>query len=117
MIGLDVVRAQEIEALTLGAPRNAKQAIHGGAITIEALRELTTVRDGRSLRDVAVAMLSFMAVPVVYALWPHPLVLAACLLLVIRNANYFAQLVHESDHGTLFRRILVIARMADIYIR
>lgn len=103
MIGLDAVRAQEIEALTAGAPRNAKQAIHGGAISIETLREMTTLRDGRSLRDVAAAVLSFVAVPVVYGLWPHPLVLAACLLLVIRNANYFAQLVHESDHGTLFR--------------
>ncbi len=103
MVSLEGPRAQDIEELTPGAPTSAKEAIQTRAISVDKLRALCVVRDGRSLVDVVVALSCFVAVPVVYATWSSPAVFVGCLLLVIRNANSLAQIVHESDHGGLFR--------------
>jgi len=103
MGSLEGQRAQDIEELTPGAPTSAKEAIQARAISVDKLRESCVLRDGRSLVDVVVALFCFVAVPVVYATWSNPAVFVACLLLVIRNANSLAQVVHESDHGGLFR--------------
>ena len=114
MRSLEGPRTQDVDDLTLGAPRSAKDAIHAGAISIEKLRDLCILRDGRSLVDVVVALLCCTAVPLIYATWPYPLVFLACLLLVIRNANYLAQIVHESDHGGLFRNPALNLRVGNL---
>jgi fatty acid desaturase len=61
------------------------------------------MRDGRSALDVVVTLASFVAVPVLFGWLPRWWTFAILALCAIRNFNCAAQLVHESDHGTLFR--------------
>ena len=91
-----------LDEMTVGAPRSAREALQSGAITLEALRAAHRLRDGRSALDVIAALLSFVALPVAVALYPRWWVYGLGVLLAIRNFNSAAQLVHESDHGTLF---------------
>jgi fatty acid desaturase len=92
-----------LEDMTVGAPRSAREALQSGAISLEALRGVHRMRDGRSALDVLGALASFVAVPVVFGLYPRWWTAALLALWAIRNFNCAAQLVHESDHGTLFR--------------
>jgi fatty acid desaturase len=92
-----------LEDMTMGAPRSAREALQSGAISLETLRAVHRMRDGRSALDVLAALTSFGAVPVVFGLYPRWWVVALLALWAIRNFNCAAQLVHESDHGTLFR--------------
>ena len=92
-----------LEEMTVGAPRSAREALQSGAISLEALRAVHRMRDGRSALDVLAALASFAAVPVLFGLHPRWWTGALLALWAIRNFNCAAQLVHESDHGTLFR--------------
>ena len=92
-----------LDEMTVGAPRSAREALQSGAITLDALRAAHRLRDGRSALDVIAALASFAALPILVALHPRWWVYALGVLLAIRNFNSAAQLVHESDHGTLFR--------------
>ncbi len=92
-----------LEDMTVGAPRSAREALQSGAISLEALRAVHRMRDGRSALDVLAALASFVAVPVVFGLHPRWWTGALLALCAIRSFNCAAQLVHESDHGTLFR--------------
>ena len=96
-------RVGGLDEMTVGAPRSAREALQSGAISLEALRAAHRMRDGRSALDVLGTLASFVAVPVLFGLhqrWWTFVLLALC---AIRNFNCAAQLVHESDHGTLFR--------------
>ena len=92
-----------LDEMTVGAPRSAREALASGAITLEALRAAHRLRDGRSALDVVGALASFAALPIIVALFPSWWAYGLGVLLAIRNFNSAAQLVHESDHGTLFR--------------
>jgi fatty acid desaturase len=92
-----------LDEMTMGAPRSTREALASGAITLEALRAAHRLRDGRSALDVTAALVSFAGVPVIAGFFPRWWAYALCVLLAIRNFNCAAQLVHESDHGTLFR--------------
>ena len=92
-----------IEEMTIGAPRSAREALRSGAISLEELRVAHRMRDRRSAADVIGTLVSFIAVPMVFGLYPSVWSAAALMLWAIRNFNSAAQLVHESDHGTLFR--------------
>src|SRR5258706_2868917 len=92
-----------LEDMTVGAPRSARQALQSGAISLEALRGVHRMRDGRSALDVLGALASFVAVPVVFGLYPPWWTAALLALLAIRNFNSAAQLLHQSEHGTLLR--------------
>ena len=96
-------RVNGLDEMTVGAPRSAREALQSGAISLEALRGAHQMRDGRSVLDVVVTLASFVAVPMVFGLYPRWWTLAILALGAIRNFNCAAQLVHESDHGTLFR--------------
>lgn len=60
-----------LEDMTVGAPRSAREALESGAISLEALRAVHRMRDGRSALDVLAALTSFVAVPVVFGLHPR----------------------------------------------
>lgn len=92
---------EALEALTVGAPRSAREALASGVVSIDVLRGLHERSDARSVLDLALAFGSIAAVPIGYALVPHPATAVACVLLAIRNFNTCAQLVHESAHGSL----------------
>lgn len=92
-----------LDEMTVGAPRSAKEAIQSGAISVDALRAAHRMRDGRSALDVVVTIASFIAVPILFGWLPRWWIFAILALCSIRNFNCAAQLVHESDHGTLFR--------------
>jgi fatty acid desaturase len=92
-----------LDEMTVGAPRSAREALQSGAISLEALRGAHQMRDRRSALDVAVTIVSFAAVPLLFGLYPRWWTFAILALCSIRNFNCAAQLVHESDHGTLFR--------------
>jgi fatty acid desaturase len=78
------------------------EALKAGAIGLEELRAAHRLRDPRSALDVLVTLACFIAVPTLFGLyrawWTAPLLV----LCAIRNFHCAAQLVHESDHGTLF---------------
>src|SRR5512144_1587446 len=92
-----------LDEMTVGAPRSAREALQSGAISLEALRAAHRMRDGRSALDVLGTLASFVAVPVLFGLQPRWWTFVLLALCAIRNFNCAAQLVHESDHGTLFR--------------
>jgi len=92
-----------LQGQTVRRSRSAREALHSGAISLETLRALRELRDSRSVLDLTLTVGSVVAVPVFYAMFPHPLTFVACMLLTVRNFNCAAQLVHESDHATLFR--------------
>jgi len=92
-----------LEDMTLGAPQSAREALQSGAITMDALRAAHRLRDGRSALDLIAALASFAALPLIVGSFPHWWVYGLGVLLANRNFNCAAQLVHESDHGTLFR--------------
>lgn len=92
-----------LEEMTVGAPRSAREALQSGAISLEELRAAHRMRDGRSALDVLGALTSFLSVPAVYGLYPRWWTASLLALWAIRNFNCAAQLVHESDHGTLLR--------------
>jgi fatty acid desaturase len=94
----------ELAELTAGAPRNFRESLAGGRISAAQIRGLCVVRGSRSVLDLATTLATFVAVPVLAWLAPHPLTYVFCVLLAIHNFNCLAQLVHESDHGSLFRR-------------
>jgi fatty acid desaturase len=96
-------RASGLDEMMVGAPRSAREALQSGAISLEALRGAHRMRDGRSALDVLGTLVSFVAVPVLFGLHPRWWTVALLALCAIRNFNCAAQLVHESDHGTLFR--------------
>ena len=95
--------AAGLDEMTVGAPRSAREALQSGAINIDDLRAAHRMRDARSAVDVLSTIASFVAVPVVFGFvdrwWAVPILI----LWAIRNFNSAAQLVHESDHGTLLR--------------
>jgi fatty acid desaturase len=107
VVRLDVTPSARVpgslDEMTVGAPRSAREALASGAITLDALRAAHRLRDGRSALDAAAVLLSFAALPLAVAPWPRWWVYALGALLAIRNFNSAAQLVHESDHGTLFK--------------
>jgi fatty acid desaturase len=92
-----------LDEMTVGAPRSAREALQSGAISLDTLRAAHRMRDGRSALDVVVTLASFVAVPVLFGWLPRWWTFAILALGAIRNFNCAAQLVHESDHGTLFR--------------
>jgi fatty acid desaturase len=92
-----------LDEMTVGAPRSAREALQSGAISLDTLRAAHRMRDGRSALDVVVTLASFVAVPVLFGWLPRWWTFAILALCAIRNFNCAAQLVHESDHGTLFR--------------
>jgi fatty acid desaturase len=95
--------ANGLEEMMVGAPRSAREALQSGAISLDALRVAHRMRDRRSALDVVVTIASFVAVPVLFGWLPRwwtVMILGIC---AIRSFNCAAQLVHESDHGTLFR--------------
>jgi fatty acid desaturase len=96
-------RAGGFDEMMVGAPRSAREALQSGAISLEALRAAHQMRDGRSALDVLATVASFVVVPVLFGLCPRWWAFALLALCAIRNFNCAAQLVHESDHGTLFR--------------
>ena len=96
-------RVGGLDEMMVGAPRSAREALQSGAISLEALRAAHRMRDGRSALDVLGTLASFVAVPVLFGLYPRWWAFAVLALCAIRNFNCAAQLVHESDHGTLFR--------------
>ena len=95
--------ATGIEDMTVGAPRSAREALQAGAIGLDALRAAHRLRDSRSALDVLVTVASFVAIPTVFGLFPTWWSASLLALFAIRTFNCAAQLVHESDHGTLFR--------------
>lgn len=101
------------DELTIGAPTSAKEVLRSGIISIETIKALRAINPSRSLLDVSGTMVGVLAVPVLYALLPHPITFVVCLLLVIRNFNCCAQLVHESDHGTLFPTLAANMRVGN----
>ena len=92
-----------LDEMTVGAPRSAREALQSGAISLEDLRSVPRMRDGRSAMEVLGVLASFAMVPLLYGLYPRWWTAALLSLWSIRNFNSAAQLVHESDHGTLFR--------------
>lgn len=92
-----------LDEMTVGAPRSAREALQSGAISLDALRAAHRLRDTRSVLDVLVTLASFVAVPILFGLFPRWWMGGILTLCAIRNFNCAAQLVHESDHGTLFR--------------
>jgi fatty acid desaturase len=95
--------ATGIEDMTVGAPRSAREALQAGAIGLDALRAAHRLRDSRSALDVLITVVSFVAIPAVFGLFPTWWSASLLALFAIRTFNCAAQLVHESDHGTLFR--------------
>jgi fatty acid desaturase len=95
--------ANGLDEMTVGAPRSAREALQSGAISLDALRAAHRMRDRRSALDVVVTIASFIAVPVLFGALPRWWTVVILALIAIRNFNCAAQLVHESDHGTLFR--------------
>ena len=92
-----------LDEMTVGAPKSAREALQSGAISLEALRAAHQMRDWRSALDVLGTLASFVAVPVLFGLHPRGWTFVLLALCAIRNFNCAAQLVHESDHGTMFR--------------
>jgi len=92
-----------LDEMTVGAPKSAREALQSGAISLEALRSAHQMRDWRSALDVLGTLASFIAVPVLFGLHPRGWTFVLLALCAIRNFNCAAQLVHESDHGTMFR--------------
>lgn len=92
-----------LEEMTVGAPRSAREALQSGAISLESLRSAHQMRDRRSVLDAIVTLVCFAAVPALFGLYPRWWTFTILALGAIRNFNCAAQLVHESDHGTLFR--------------
>lgn len=95
--------ANGLDEMTMGAPRSAREALQSGAISLDALRAAHRMRDGRSALDVVVTLASFVATPLLFGALPRWWTAVILALFAIRNFNCAAQLVHESDHGTLFR--------------
>jgi fatty acid desaturase len=95
--------ANGLEEMMVGAPRSAREALQSGAISLDALRVAHRMRDRRSALDVVVTIASFVAVPVLFGWLPRWWTVMILGLCAIRSFNCAAQLVHESDHGTLFR--------------
>jgi fatty acid desaturase len=91
-----------LEEMTIGAPRSAREALKAGAIGLEELRAAHRLRDSRSALDVLVTLTCFASVPTLFGLYPTWWSALLLILFAIRNFNCAAQLVHESDHGTLF---------------
>ena len=104
-----------LEEMTVGAPRSAREALQSGAISLEDLRSVHRMRDGRSAMDVLVVLVSFAVVPLLYGLYPRWWTAALLALWSIRNFNSAAQLVHESDHGTLFRDPRLNRRLGNVF--
>jgi len=95
--------AYSLDEMTVGAPRSAREALQSGAISLDALKAAHRMRDRRSSLDVLVTLASVIAVPVLFGLLPRWWTCVILTLCAIRNFNCAAQLVHESDHGSLFR--------------
>ena len=108
-------REAGLDEMTVGAPRSAREALQTGAISLEALRSAHRMRDGRSALDVLGTLASFVAVPVLFGLYPRWWTFALLALCAIRNFNCAAQLVHESDHGSLFRDPRLNQRLGNLF--
>jgi fatty acid desaturase len=65
--------------------------------------------------DVVGVLVSFVVVPVLYGLYPRWWTAVLLALWSIRNFNSAAQLVHESDHGTLFRDPRLNRRLGNLF--
>lgn len=89
--------------LKLGVPAAYREALRESNIPMEKIRSFGRVRLKRILLDLGLAAGSLLAVPLLYAASPHALTFFICFILSIRTFNCFAQLVHTSDHGGLFR--------------
>jgi fatty acid desaturase len=93
----------EVESQLTEIPASYREALTRIGFPLDRLRELSRVRSWRAALDMVWAFGSLLAVPLLYVVWPHPLVLVAIFVLNIRTFNCCAQLVHTSDHGGLFR--------------
>jgi fatty acid desaturase len=107
--------ANGLDEMTVGAPRSAREALQSGAISLDKLRAAHRMRDGRSALDVVVTLASFVAVPVLFGWLPRWWTFAILALCAIRNFNCAAQLVHESDHGTLFHDPRLNRRVGNLF--
>jgi fatty acid desaturase len=84
------------------APQGAVEALSAGVISLEALRALRELKASWGIRDLTLTAAEIVAIPLLYMTFPHPLTFVVCILWSIRTFNSCAQLVHETDHGTLF---------------
>ncbi|HVN27745.1 MAG TPA: fatty acid desaturase [Candidatus Binataceae bacterium] len=82
-------------------PRNYGDLIKSANLSRDEIRELHRINNGRAILDFLSAILATAAVPLLYALYPHPLTAAVCVLLSIHNFNCFAQIAHASGHRKL----------------
>jgi len=102
---------RQIEALVseperqsmLGVPAAYRGMVRQAGMPAEQLRALYQVKVLRILLELVLTLGSLVAVPVVYALAPNPLTFVLCFILSVRNSNCLAQLIHSSDHGSLFK--------------
>ena len=83
-----------------GAYREALARLN---FSVQKLRRLGRIRHGRIIGDFVLTAASLAAVPLLYKAFPHSLTFVVSFVLSIRTFNCFAQLVHTSDHGGLFR--------------
>ncbi len=104
-----------LDEMTVGAPRSAREALQSGAISLEDLRSVHRMRDGRSALDVFGVLISFVMVPLLFGLYPRGWTAVLVMLWSIRNFNSAAQLVHESDHGTLFRNPRLNRSLGNVF--
>jgi fatty acid desaturase len=89
--------------VTLGVPATYREMLRQAGIGAEDLRVLNEPSIPRTLFELVLVALSLAAVPVIYAVAPHPLTFVLCFVLSVRNSNCLAQLIHTSDHGALFK--------------
>jgi len=87
-----ISKVNGLEEMTTGAPRSAREALQSGAISLEALRAASQMRDGRSALDIVATLVSFVAVPTLFGLSPRWWTAAFLSLWSIRNFNCAAQL-------------------------
>ncbi|TRZ98315.1 MAG: hypothetical protein D4R81_10890 [Nitrospiraceae bacterium] len=93
----------ELTELTAGAPSSARAVLEAAGLSAEKLRPLCKLRQFRSVLSLLLTVATFLGVPLLAWLFPHPAVYVLCVFLAIHNFNCFAQLVHASDHWTLSR--------------
>jgi fatty acid desaturase len=86
----------------LDVPLPYAEVLRSARIDNAQLRELMQIRDGKAAFDLLVTLLTALLGPILFYIWPHPVVGVLCALLTIRVLNSFAQLVHGAGHGKLF---------------
>jgi len=84
-------------------PSAYREALARVNFPVDRLRVLTKPRPGRILFDLGTTAATLVAVPLLFKLVSSWVMFVLCFALSIRTFNCFAQLVHTSDHGGLFR--------------